>query len=163
MNELEFIRAGVNDFEQIWPIFQDVIQSGDTYAFDPEMSKSEAEKVWIGQNYFTYIVKKGPEIVGTFMMKANQPGLGNHIANAGYMVSANSRNQGIGRQMAEFSFGEAKRLGFTAMQYNFVVSSNVGAVELWKRLGFRIIGTVPNGFRHIDLGHVDAYIMYKEL
>ncbi|MBX3290243.1 MAG: GNAT family N-acetyltransferase [Acidobacteria bacterium] len=103
------------------------------------------------------------KVVGTFWLKPNQPGLGDHVCNAAYMVSPEAHGKGIGRKMGEFSFDEARRLGFTAMQFNFVVASNTAAVRLWQSLGLRIIGTVPNAFRHRQNGPTDAYIMYREL
>lgn len=65
--------------------------------------------------------------------------------------------------MAEWSLDEARRLGFTAMQFNFVVKSNVHAVRLWQKVGFEIIGEIPNAFNHKELGLTNALIMYREL
>ena len=103
------------------------------------------------------------KIVGTFYIKENQSGLGSHIANGSYMVAPEARRKGIGRKMGEFSIKEAKRLGFRAMQFNFVVKSNEKAVNLWKSLGFEIIGEIPEAFRHIENGLTNAYIMYQKL
>ena len=104
-----------------------------------------------------------PPIVGTFFLKANQSGPGSHVGNAGYMVSPDARGKGVGRQMGEWSLDEARRLGFTAMQFNFVVKSNVYAVKLWQDIGFEIIGEIPDAFDHRELGLVNAYIMYRKL
>ncbi|WP_245156917.1 hypothetical protein [Lysobacter arenosi] len=49
------------------------------------------------------------------------------------------------------------------MQFNYVVSTNVPAVELYKKLGFAIVGTLPKAFRHQQLGLVDAYVMFRYL
>ena len=99
-------------------------------------------------------------VLGTFWLKANQPGLGDHVCNAAYGFA---RGQAGGRKMAEFSLEEARRLGFTAMQFNFVVASHTAAVRLWQSIGMEIIGTIPKAFRHKALGSTDAYIMYREL
>ncbi len=98
-----------------------------------------------------------------FFMTYNQKGLGNHIANAGYMVRPSLQIKGIGRSMCEFSLTEAKRLGYKAMQFNVVVKTNEKAVHLWKSLGFQIIGEIPEAFQHSELGFVNAFIMYKKL
>ena len=103
------------------------------------------------------------KIVGTFWIKANQPGLGSHVANAAYMVSPDAGGKGIGRQMAEFSLKEARRFGFTAMQFNFVVKGNAVAVKLWQSVGFEIIGEIPDAFDHHREGFTNAYIMYRKL
>ena len=90
-------------------------------------------------------------------------GNGNHVVNAGYMVSPEAQGQGIGRAMGLHSLKEARRLGYRAMQYNLVVSTNTRAVSLWQSIGFDIVGTLPKAFHHSVLGDVDAYIMYQWL
>jgi ribosomal protein S18 acetylase RimI-like enzyme len=96
-------------------------------------------------------------------MRSNQPGRGSHIANAGYAVSPSYRGKGLGQFMGEFSLVEARRLGYTAMQYNLVVKSNESAVRLWQRIGFEIIGEIPDAFNHPQRGMTNAYIMYRKL
>src|SRR5262249_17407426 len=59
--------------------------------------------------------------------------------------------------------GRARRLGFRAMQFNFVVSTNQPAIRLWQQLGFAIIGTVPGAFRRSQHGLVDTYVMFRTL
>lgn len=118
---------------------------------------------WFGEDKETYVAVLDGQILGTFFLKANQPDLGSHICNAGYMVSPEAKGKGIGRMMAEFSLPEAKRLGFKAMQFNFVVKSNEVAVKLWLSLGFKIIGEIPEAFQHQEKGLVNALIMYRKL
>jgi ribosomal protein S18 acetylase RimI-like enzyme len=98
-----------------------------------------------------------------FLIKDNQPGLGAHIANAAYMVSEKAEGKGIGKSMCLYSLDEAKRLGYLAMQFNIVIKSNERAVKLWQKLGFQIIGEIPEAFRHKQLGLTNAYIMYRKL
>jgi L-amino acid N-acyltransferase YncA len=149
------------DFEGIWLIFHEIVRLGDTYAFPPDTGKEAAFEIWMATPTATYVVLDGHKIVGTYYLKPNQPGLGAHVCNAGYMVSRNERGQGIGRAMCEHSQIEARELGFCAMQYNLVVSTNKGAIKLWKDLGFSIVGTLPQAFKHKELGFVDAVVMYK--
>jgi ribosomal protein S18 acetylase RimI-like enzyme len=103
------------------------------------------------------------KIVGTFFLKANQPGLGAHVGNAGYMVAPEAMGMRVGRTMAEYSLDEARRLGFKSMQFNFVVKSNQVAVKLWLDIGFEIIGEIPEAFNHARDGLTNAYIMYRKL
>lgn len=111
----------------------------------------------------TYVAELDGKIVGTFFLKANQPDSGSHIVNAGYMISQHHQGRGIGKTMAEFSFMEAKRLGFKAMQFNYVVKSNTVAVNLWKKLGFEVVGEVPEAFFHPNLGLTNILVMYRKL
>lgn len=71
--------------------------------------------------------------------------------------------KGIGKKFALWSLKEAKRLGFTAMQFNFVVKSNTDAVKLWQKIGFEIIGEIPNAIYHSTTGLTNVYIMYRKL
>src|SRR5882672_3010154 len=155
--------ANQADGDAIWNIFHAVVASGDTYVFDPRMPREQALAYWLRSDTHTYVAESEGQVVGTYILKPNQPALGAHVANAGFMVSPTARRLGVGRRMGEHSLAEARRLGFRAMQFNLVVSTNEGAVRLWQRLGFQIIGTVPEAFRHSRQGFVDAYVMYQSL
>ena len=135
------------DRDAIWEIFHDVIAPGDTYAFDPQMSRQDALTYWFRSDTHTYVAEQDRHVVGTYILRPNQSGGGSHVANAAFMVASNARGQGIGRAMGEHCLREARRLGFRAMQFNFVVSTNEGAIRLWKQLGFEIVGTLPDAFR----------------
>jgi ribosomal protein S18 acetylase RimI-like enzyme len=160
---LDIRKAIPEDYDQIWNIIQEVISKGDTYAFDPNSSRQAMLDYWCGDDRYTYVATDNGEVLGTFVIKDNQPGLGSHIANAGYMVTEKAAGKGIGKTMGEFSLEEAKRLGYTAMQFNIVVKSNTRAVQLWQKLGFTIIGEIPDAFNHKQNGLTNAYIMYRKL
>jgi len=158
------IRAATQaDADAIWSIFQAVVAPGDTYVFDPQMPREEALAYWFRPDTHTYVAESGGQVVGTCIVKPNQPALGSHVANAAFMVLPSARGSGIGRRMGEHCLTEARRLGFRAMQFNFVVSTNAAAVRLWQQLGFQIIGTLPGAFRHSQRGFVDAYVMFQKL
>jgi len=170
------------DRDEIWSIFHEVVAAGDTYALDPNISREDAMAYWFASGTHTYVVeikreadsfpgtamlsptaKPNHVIVGTYILRPNQSGGGAHVANAGFMVSASAREQGIGRAMAEHCLQEARRFGFRAMQFNYVISTNTAAIRLWQDLGFEIVGTLANAFRHPDKGYVDVYVMYRSL
>jgi len=151
------------DKPAVWQIIQAVIAGGDTYVFAPESTEDEMLAYWFAPDKHNYVALVDDEVVGTFWLRPNQPGLGSHVANAAYMVSPSASGKGIGRQMAEFSLDEARRLGFAAMQFNFVVKSNTVAVKLWQSVGFEIIGEIPDAFDHVENGMTNAYIMYRKL
>jgi GNAT superfamily N-acetyltransferase len=94
-------------------------------------------------------------------LRANQAAGGAHVANAAFIVAKSVRGRGIGRALGEHCLKEARRLGFRAMQFNFVVSTNESAVKLWQELGMRIVGTLPRAFRHPQRGYVDVYVMFQ--
>ena len=158
---MEIRGAQDSDFDGIWEIFHEVVQDGDTYVYDPETTREQAYAIWMSKS--TYVAVQDGQIVGTYILKPNQPGLGSHVANAGYMVKRGASGKGIGAALCEHSMEEARRLGFQAMQFNMVVSTNERAVALWQRMGFKIVGTLPKVFRHSRLGLVDAYVMHRSL
>jgi len=160
---MEIRAAGPDDFDLIWPMLRDVFRTGDTYAVDPDISKAAARAYWMTQARATYVAEGNDGIVGTYYIKTNQPGGGAHICNCGYIVSPAARGQGIAATLCNHSQDEARRLGYQAMQFNFVLASNEGAVRLWHRLAFETIGTIPDAFAHPKLGFVDAYVMYRRL
>lgn len=155
--------ASESDRDAVWGIFHAVVADGDTYTFDPATPRDEALAYWFQPGAHTYVAESGGQVVGTYVLKANQVGLGSHVANAGFMVSAAARGTGVGRAMGDHCLAEAKRLGFRAMQFNFVVSTNQTAIRLWEKLGFRIVGTLPGAFQHRTLGLVDAFVMFRSL
>ena len=85
------------------------------------------------------------------------------MANAGYVVAEHGRRQRFGSRLCQHSLQEARRLGFRAMQFNLVVSTNTAGIRCWQRNGFRVVGTLPGAFRHKQLGFVDALVMVQAL
>jgi L-amino acid N-acyltransferase YncA len=160
---LEIRQAIEADRDAIWNIFHAVVAPGDTYVFDPRISREDALAYWFRTDTHTYVAEEDGRVVGTYILKANQPGLGSHVANAAFMVAPDAQGSGLGRRMAEHCLDEARRLGFRAMQFNFVVSTNEGAIRLWKQLGFKTVGTLPGAFRHPQKGYVDVYVMFRSL
>jgi ribosomal protein S18 acetylase RimI-like enzyme len=161
--ELVFREIRADEFPRVWPIFQVVIANGDTYSYPPDLSMEQAREWWTTPPSRCFVAERDGEVLGCYMLKPNQPGLGDHVANAGYMVSPNARGQGIAGKMCEHSMQQARAAGFSAMQFNFVVSTNTTAVRLWQRYGFTIVGQVPGAFRHATHGLTDIYVMHRTL
>lgn len=160
---LEIREIGVDEFDLVWPIFHAVVAAGDTYAYAPDTGFEEARAMWTNAPTRCFVALIDARPAGCYMLRPNQPGLGNHVANAGYMVAAHARGQGLAGKLCEHSLATARAAGFLAMQFNFVVSTNAVAVKLWQKHGFQIVGTVPKAFRHATLGLVDAYVMHRLL
>ena len=156
-------KATQDDIDATWEIFSQVISKGDTYVFDENTSKNDFERLWFAATMQTFVAEEDGAIVGTYFLKPNQPGRGNHIANASYIVKPGLQGKGIGQMMCEHSINVAHQLDFQAIQFNLVVSTNDRAVSLWKKNGFKIVGTIPKAFRHAREGFVDAHIMYLSL
>jgi ribosomal protein S18 acetylase RimI-like enzyme len=152
------------DWPILWPVLETTFAQGDTYAFPTDWTAEETQKAWIAVPLATFVaVSEDNQLVGTYYIKANQMGNGAHTANCGYVVPAAFAGQGIATRLCKHSQQEARRLGFLAMQFNFVVATNTRAVALWQHLGFQIAGTVPRAFQHPQHGLVAAYVMHKWL
>ncbi len=155
--------AEAADADAIWRILEPVLRAGETYALPRDMSRADALAYWMGADKRTFVAAAGGAVLGTYYLRANQQGGGDHVANCGYVTDAEARARGVARAMAEHSLEAARAAGFRAMQYNCVVATNDGAIRLWQRLGFEIVGTLPGAFRHPHAGEVDAYVMYRRL
>ena len=155
--------AGAADFAALWPMLRDVIRAGETYAIDPGLSRDAVRALWMEAPRTTHVAEIAGEILGTFYIKTNQPGGGAHICNAGFVVDAQARGRGLARAMCLRAEDEARAMGYLAMQFNFVVETNRGAIALWQDLGFETVGRLPRAFRHPVAGLVDARVMYKWL
>lgn len=156
-------KAISDDYDAVWSIFQTVISTEDTYVYPAGTPKEQLNTYWFASNMHTFVAEENGEVVGTYILRPNQQGLGDHICNASYMVAPEARGRGIGHQLCIHSMEQARKAGFVSMQFNVVVATNHSAVQLWKNNGFQIIGTTPQGFRHAKEGYVDTYIMYRTL
>lgn len=152
-----------SDFAAMWPLFQQVVEPGATYVFAPDTRYHDAFAYWFAPGITSYVAEDNGQVVGMYKLIPNQRDLGSHVANASFMVSPGYRGKGVGREMGLHCLREAKRAGYLAMQFNFVVSTNKAAVLLWQKLGFSVVGTLPKVFRHRSLGYVDAYVMHRFL
>lgn len=151
------------DRDAIWSIIGPVIRAGETYSLDRDMSEEAALAYWLGADRETFVAEDGGEILGTYYIRANQAGGGNHVCNCGYMTSASATGRGVARAMCAHSLDHARKRGFKAMQFNFVVSSNERAVRLWQAMGFEIVGQLPGAFVHPQLGEIDAFVMFQRV
>jgi ribosomal protein S18 acetylase RimI-like enzyme len=164
MYPLPTIRVATKeDAEGLWKILEPMIRKGGTYVFSLDKSKESMMGYWMGADKTTFAVESGGELVGTFYLKANQEGFGDHVCNAGFVVAPEAEGQGLGRWMGTIALEEAKIRGYLAMQFNFVIKSNQPAVHLWKSLGFSVLGEIPEAYRHPKLGLVSGLIFYKKL
>lgn len=157
------IRAATPDDDgAIWSILEPIIRAGETYSLPRDWSRETTLAYWRADGHDVFVAEDGA-IVGTYFLCANRPGGGAHVANAGYASAQHAQGKGIARAMCEHSLDHARRKGFRAMQFNFVIASNTRAVALWQRMGFDIVGTMPSSFEHPTLGFVDAHVMFRSL
>lgn len=161
---MEIRAARADDWTAIWPFWHEIVAAGTTYDWDPETDEPTARSMWMQQPPGrTFVAELDGEIVGTSKLGPNRALLGDHIANASYMVAPERSGKGIGRALVEHSIAQCRADGYDAIQFNAVAATNVHAVRLYRDLGFEIIGTVPEAFRHPTEGKVGLHIMYLRL
>ncbi|MFB0489235.1 ribosomal protein S18 acetylase RimI-like enzyme [Methylobacterium sp. OAE515] len=151
------------DHAAIARIILPTIRAGETYALDRDLSEADALAYWTGADRETFVAEADGAVLGTYYLRANQAGGGAHVANCGFMTDAAATGRGVARAMGAHALKAARARGFAAMQFNFVVTTNIRAVRLWESLGFAIVGRLPGAFAHPSLGFVDALVMFRTL
>jgi L-amino acid N-acyltransferase YncA len=152
------------DWPGLWALLEPMFRAGETFPHDPAITEAEAQLAWVEQSQAVMVaVDATGALVGTYYLRPNSLALGAHVANAGYVVAEHCRRQGIGSRLCLHSLQAARRLGFRAMQFNLVVSTNTAGIRCWQRNGFQVVGTLPEAFRHKQLGYVDALVMIQPL
>lgn len=157
--------ALATDWPRIWPFWHRIVSAGDAYTWDPQTPEEVARRLWMAPPARVFVVEDGEDgdqVVASAYLKPNYGGPAAAVANAGFMVDPAYSGRGIGRRLAEHVLREARRDGYRAMVFNAVVATNP-AVELWRSLGFVILGTVPDAFDHPVHGPVGLHIMYRKL
>jgi L-amino acid N-acyltransferase YncA len=155
--------ADSSDDDAIWSILEPTIRTAETYTLPQDMRREQALAYWFSSGHSVFVAEEGGEVLGTYYLRANQQGGGSHVSNCGYMTAAKASGRGVATAMCAHSLEYARSLGFRAMQFNFVVSSNLPAIHLWQKFGFATVGRLPGAFLHPSLGYVDALVMYRTL
>ena len=155
--------AGPADANAIWEILEPTIRAGETYTLPRDMEREQALAYWFAPEHSVFVAEQDGEMLGSYYLRVNQKGGGNHVCNCGYMTAASAAGRGVATAMCEHSLDYARAQGFLAMQFNFVVSSNQAAIHLWEKFGFATVGRLPKAFLHPCLGYVDALVMYRTL
>ena len=163
MAELVIRPFAPSDWPAVWAIVEPILEAGDTYPHPPGTDEAAAKAWWVDEHRAVFVAELEGVVVGTYYLTDNKPGLGSHVANAGYMTAPAAAGRGIGRAMGEHSLEAARALGYLAIQFNLVVATNEASLRIWDGLGFTRIGTLPRAYDHAKLGLVDAFVMYKWL
>jgi L-amino acid N-acyltransferase YncA len=156
-------RLASGDMTEVFAIFEPIAKDGSTYVHDESTTDGAFAEYWTGRGGEQWVASVDGRIVGSYTLRPNHPGRGAHVATASYIVAESARGKGVGLALGTHSLERARALGFVAMQFNCVVSTNEAAVRLWKRLGFETVGSLPGAFRLRGGRDVDAYVMFRRL
>ena len=157
--------AAESDLEGFVPLFRSIVEAGETYAYPEGLSEEEIRGLWFERapGRTTVAVDEAGALLGSAKMGPNRPGRGSHVGTASFMVGPDARGRGVGRALAEDMVAWHRTQGYDGIQFNAVVETNTSAVRLWQALGFTIVGTVPDAFRHPVHGLVGLHVMYLPL
>jgi len=151
------------DWPRIWPFWHRIAEAGDTYAWHPDTTSEQAERLWLepppGR---VFVVEDASDLVGSAQLHPNY-GPASRIGNASFIVDPDRSGQGIGRALVNHTINAARSAGYRAMVFNAVVETNLNAVHLYETLGFSILTTVPEAFDHPVRGPVGLHVMYLRL
>ncbi len=161
--DIQIRPVSVNDANAIRDIFREVIQDGTSYVFSAETPDADIHAYWFAPEAKTFVAEDRGWVLGMYKLISAFPGHGSHLATASFMVAPGQQRRGIGTRLAEHCLIEAKKADFRAMLFPYIISTNEGSVNLWKKMGFSVIGTIPGGFNHRELGFVDTHIMFRTL
>lgn len=147
----------------LYKIFKEVVDSGSQFPYESN-SLQEFRRQFLNKDGQVYVCHSpSNDVIGGFYIKSNFPGRSKHIANAAYMIKDGHRGKGVGSLLIKASLHFAKSLGFQALQFNMVLSQNTNAVNIYKKLGFKILATLPTAVRNLDETYQDGYVMYRTL
>lgn len=155
--------AETGDADALSRLLMPVVRAGETYAIDRDLAPGAALAHWTAPDRAVFVAEDAGAVVGTYYMRANQPGGGAHVCNCGFVTAAGAEGRGIARAMLDHALAEARARGYRGMQFNFVIETNTRAIALWQRAGFGIVGRLPGAFHHPTAGYVDALVMYRSL
>lgn len=152
------------DWAAIWPFLRTIFAAGETYAVPVDVDESAARAMWmLAPPGRTVVAERDGRIVGSAKTGPNREGPGGHVATASFAVDPSAGGRGTGRALGEHVLEWARAQGYRAMQFNAVVETNTRAVELWRSLGFSVIGTVPEAFALPGGGYTGLHVMHRRL
>jgi ribosomal protein S18 acetylase RimI-like enzyme len=151
------------DHDSIWAMLEPVLRAGETYALPRDWNRAPALAYWFDPRHTVFVAEEDNSTLGTYYIQPNQLGPGSHVANCGYLTAPWATGRGIAGAMCVHSLHYARHAGYRAMQFNFVVSTNLAAIHLWTKHGFRILTRLPGAFLHPTQGFVDALILWQNI
>lgn len=152
------------DDDALWSLLRPVFRAGQTYAIEPDIDRTGALDYWSGGSHRAFLATDADGAAqGSYYICPNQRGGGAHVCNCGFVTAEAAQGRGVARTMLDHALDTARRTGYRAMQFNFVVASNIRAIALWQAAGFQVVGRLPQAFRHPQLGFTDALVMFRTL
>jgi GNAT superfamily N-acetyltransferase len=166
-SSVQLVVAEERDVEPLQRLYGTIVEEGTSYPHDHAPHHEEFMDYWFKgkRTVAAYAPDRAgaADMAGAFYLKPNWPGRAAHVANAGFIVSPDWRNKGLGRLLGRTMLDYARQLGYRGVIFNLVFSENRMARRLWEDLGFRQLAVIPGAVRKNDGTYQDALIMYRSL
>ncbi len=156
MDSVIIRKYGGDDLEAMISIWNEVVREGNAFPQEECLGEEDGAKFFASQSLCGVAEStENGAILGLYILHPNNVGRCGHICNASYAVSAASRGLHIGEKLVLDCIKQAGLCGFKVLQFNAVVATNTHARHLYERIGFKQLGTIPNGFRLKDGSYED--------
>lgn len=153
----EYTEKDLPEMAEIW---NEVVEEGIAFPQEQYLDLKSARELFASQTYTAVAAdKETDKVYGLYILHPNNIGRCGHIGNASYAVKSEHRGIHIGEKLVLDCIAQGRGKGFSLLQFNAVVASNIHARHLYERLGFVHLGTVPEGFRMKD-GHFEDICLY---
>lgn len=159
MKNIVVRKYSADDIPAMKDIWNEVVDEGVAFPQEDELTDGRAREFFAQQTYCGVAADEDGKVYGMYILHPNNVGRCGHIANASYAVSSENRGLHIGEKLVRDCIAQAKAHGFGILQFNAVVATNIHARHLYERIGFKQLGTIPDGFR-MDDGHYEDICPY---
>ena len=157
----EYKEKDLIEMIQIW---NEIVEEGNAFPQEEFLNIESGASFFAEQTYTGVAVDTQTEkIYGLYILHPNNIGRCGHICNASYAVSSQSRGLHIGEKLVLDCIEQGRKQGFSVLQFNAVVATNIHARHLYERLGFTQLGTIQKGFRMKDEHYEDICPYYRVL
>ena len=164
---IRLVLVGQADLTPLRQLYDRIVKEGTSYPHERPLTEEEFLEYWYRGKSTVAAYPDGAsghhDPIGAFYLKANWPGRARHVANAGFIVSPEWRQRGLGWLLGATMLNYARYLGYKSVIFNLVFSENRGARHLWTQLGFKELSTIPQAVRNNDGSYQDAVIMFQSL
>ena len=162
--EITIRKYTLEDLPEMIRIWNEIVEEGIAFPQE-ELLDMETGAAFFASQTYTGVAQeeRSKKLLGLYILHPNNVGRCGHICNASYAVESRSRGLHIGEKLVQDCLAQAKAHGFSGLQFNAVVATNIHARHLYERLGFKQLGVIPKGFRMNDGSYEDICPYYHTL
>ena len=139
-----------------------LLSSPEDIRFTVEGEERFIENALENEGLLLLVCEMDGHIMGDCEIRRMPAAKARHRANIGISLRKAVWNQGIGTAMFRALIAQAKAWGLTQIELDFI-EGNARARALYEKMGFRIVGCIPNAIRQKDGRLMHEYKMIREM